>query len=314
MDDVFDLATDLTKRRDDEVSAKFTGVKLVKELVKNHQFKSDILDIKMVFDAQKYKLERPAELLTITTFLDIDRELWQMLNKFADPGSNFQNSPDVVVPILFPLANYVRSLTNIMETNANDTDNNYQHLLENSIVACNLADTIEAYFKPILFHRLSKIEILFTDYGKNEWYSRMQQTFRDPFNPDGYAKNDIKLSNCVSSKQLNRIMAKCYPDPGVFGSNVFYGYKNLACSHYFKDLSRVKDNLDVDSDYYFGGRDGSCSTDFFSLMRYRLESEFGKAYKNVRTLCAPSAHNRNKTLSGNFRSMYNARITFGSIK
>lgn len=298
--DVFDIVTDLTNRRDNEVTAKFTGVKLVKELVKNHQLKSDILDMKKVFDDQKYRLERPIEMLTITTFLDIDREIWQMLNKLADPASNFQDEPELVVPMLFPLAKLVRSLQNIIKSNANGSDEkNYQDLLENSIVPCNLADTIAAYFKPTLFNRWGKIEILFTDYGKTEWYSKMNQIFKDPFNPNGYAKNDIKLSNCVTSKQLDRIKSKCYPDPGDFGPNIFYDYKNLACSHYFKGLSRVKDNSGVESDYYFGGHDGTCSIDYFALLRYRLESEFVEAYKDVLPFCTPAVHSRNKTLAGN---------------
>lgn len=305
IDDVVEIITDLTNRRDNEVTAKFSGVKLVKELLKNHQLKSDIMDIKTVFDDQKYKLERPIEILTITTFLDIDREIWQMLNKFADPGSNFQNEPQLVVPILFPLSKFVQSLQNIIKSNANQSDDqNYQDLLENSIVPCNLADTIAAYFKPTLFNRWSKIEILFTDYGKNEWYSRMHQIFKDPFNPSGYTKNDIKLSNCVTSKQLNRIMSKCYPDPGDFGPNIFYDYKNLACSHYFKDLSRIKDNSVVESDYYYGGRDGTCSTDYFARFRYRLESQFVKAYKEVLPFCSIAIHVRNKTSTGERCSIF----------
>lgn len=296
---VVDVVVAMKNRRDDEISKTFTGEKelwLDVELHKNYFMWDDFFDMKFLFDSQNHSLDRPIEMLTMETFFEIDSGLGTLLFSINSPRSIFQKEPELVAPILLSLSKYVESLINIIKANRADGMND--SVMKISKVPCRLADAIKAYFIPTLFNRLGEIEILLLDYGKFSWYNKINQIFKDPFNPDGYVKYDKKLMSCVTSKQLERIMSSCYPDTGGFGTKAFYDYKNLACSQ--KDLSRIKDKSGIEDDYYYGGVNGSCIIDYFSLVRRKLEREFGNAYKKVQPFCMPALHvqNSTKTLTG----------------
>lgn len=262
------------------------------ELENNERLLRVFDEIKLIIDDQRTTLETPNGMLTEDAFTHMHFDkLFTMLLRFEHPTSRFQNEPELVAPFLLSLSKYVKSFISFLKSNAIDTF---------AANPCRLADTIKAYFAPTLFNRLNKIEMLITDYGKFSWYSKFHKIFKDPFNPDGYVEYNKKNLSCVTSKQLARIMASCYPDPGGFGTRVFYDYKNLACGQYFKHLSRIKDELATENDFYFGGGDGACVIDYFSLVRYKLELEFGEAYKRLLPFCTLEDHyqRRNKTLTG----------------
>lgn len=296
---VLDIVRDIKKWNDDRASKQFTGDKLDWELYKYKLFWDEYSAMKLVFDKHQDWLDRPIEEVTTMAFYRIHKDMEELLYKFNNPRLRYQADPEFVAPILLSLSKYVGSLVNTIKTiKTNEWHENVTIYTE---VPCKLADTVKAYFEPTLFDLLGKIEVLIPDYGKFSWYSKIHEIFKDPFNPDSHVKNDMKLLNCVTSEQLERIKSSCYPDPGGFCTKVFYDRKSLACSQYFKDLSRVKDESRMESDYYYGDSNGFCVIDYFSLARHKLEVEFGNAYKNVQDLCTDPIDNSTVTLTGNSR-------------
>lgn len=301
---VVDVIRDIKNRMDDIARKQFTGLKLEEKLSRNNQFWNDYFSIKLLFDKHQRKLDRPIEKVTTLLLFDISETIEELLNKFSEPWYRYQAEPEFVAPILLSLSKYLGSFMNIIKTIG--TDEWYENVMKRTQIPCKFADTIRDYFEPTLFDLLGKIEIVIADYGKFPWYSKIYEAFKDPFNPDGHAKTDKQLPNCVTSGQLERMKSSCYPDPGGFGNKVFYDRKNLACSQYFKDLSRVKDESEIENGYYYGGSDGSCVIDYFLYARHRLEVEFGNAYKNVQPFCTPEDPFENSTLTlpGNSRIIY----------
>lgn len=293
------IVGDIKNRYEYKIRKQFTGFELEEELEKNNKQWDDYSAIKLYFDNHQNWLDRPIEEVTVWVFYFINQDIEELLRDLSNPRLRYQAELGLSAPILISLSKYVGSLMNIVKTIGDKEW--YESVLIRTQVPCKLADTIKNYFEPTLFDSLARIEILIPDYGKFPWSSKIHKIFKDPFNPDGHAEADDKLTNCVTSKQLERIKSSCYPDPGGFGFKVFYDHKNLACSQYVKDLSRVKAKSGIENVYYYGGSDGSCVIDYFSQARHRLEVEFRNAYKNVQPLCTPEdpIDNSTKKLSGN---------------
>lgn len=229
-------------------------------------------------------------------FLQLDGYFFVILKNFAEPKSDFQDYPEFFLFLLYHVVNIIKSFMNAIGTK------------NNSSIPCIFLDTIEAYFQPTLFYRLNRIEAYAINYSEPTWYSRVHEIFNDPFNPDGYAKNDINYLRCVPEDALPELFGKCLDTyragvADIIKDNQFRGqWINTTCGFGILDIPKVRDYLGLEDKFYYGFN-GSCAIDYFALVRQRLEMHFGAAYNNVQPFCE-GRNSISKHFKGDYYSIY----------
>lgn len=215
----------------------------------------------------------------------VDSQLFEQIGFFDDRDAEYQKEPAFVASIILPLATYVESFMKLVKFEEEKTGTSSFP----PKVACKLADTIKDYFIPTLFERLDQIDVQ-TDqhrFVKEGKYANMHETLKEPFNPNKKWDNIQRSLRCSRHQgdraAFDRESKNLFP-PLKFQSTTFFGYRTFKLNMDKTNVTLIKDNLGDKNDY-FVGETKDCASDYFSLVRHRLEEEFATAYKKVQQFC-----------------------------
>lgn len=240
---------------------------------------------------------------------DIHMKLTEVLTKFSKGDSLFRVNPSSVVPALFALTLFVDDFMPLLQKHAIDIANK-------TLLACRMAETLVEYFHPVLLHRLSDIEMV-VDYPMHtQRNKRIYQAniMKKGFNHDGSGWPEMNRDyiQCINGTDGDSGYAKLrneIEDPKLtiksFGtpSSIFVTVSTIDPNYAGVGYSILRDFLGPTGTYYRDD-DGNCSRDYFQLVRFRLETAFGEAYKIANHHCKEEFRNREVPLSGDFYDLF----------
>lgn len=237
------------------------------------------------------KLQSISRAVDANNLIKANGDLEDILIKFADPSSEFQDYPEFVSKTLSTPTFLEMIVKFLKAVNSNPNQ------LKQTIVPCIFLEIIEAYFKPTLFYRLSDIDIKKTDFSRFEWYTKINRIFKNPFERN-YDKYDIKNLTCMSTEAFEYFNTSCHNTIEKKSSGNI-NFQSIICGLGFFALSSVEDKLGIENRYHFGDKSGSCAIDYLTLVRHRLELKLGEAYNSVLPFC-PVGHFETKIFKGDY--------------
>lgn len=233
------------------------------------------------FWGNKEKIQHQEKIARLTeiSLVEAHSNIAEIINKLAEGKSHFRSYPTFILPILFVISPYVTLLSRTIPELANG-----------SKISCKLAETISEYFLPTLLDRLNKIELQ-VDYGsylQHNKYRFIHETLN--IAPTGNTSSEINCErgeggiNEYNELAKKFIHTRSFPtaESRLTGRIVHLQEEIFETNNGF---SLLKDTLG-DMDEYYRDAKGECAHDYMALVRYRLETAFGQAFKVVNQTCS----------------------------
>lgn len=263
--------------------------------IENEKYKNLLQEIKYIM-GDLLSVEDAVEL---KQFPQADLILKKILRNFADPGSEFQDHPELLLMVLFQFADIIVSFMNSDWRNSE---------LNQTYVPCIFLYTIKDLFKSTLFYRLGEIDYLLFVYGDLSWYSEVLEILNNPFKPGGYPENNIADLNCCTEEQYSHIdVSQCSQlenaTTSVASNLAHYVEMKITCTNINVALASVTDRLGIGTNQYVCNENGLI--DYFRLIRHRLEMHFDKAYQKVEYFCQSQRYEP-KNITGNL--LFNSNL------
>lgn len=228
------------------------------------------LDAVMSYLAQGTDLTQEVQISYVYT---INTELDLIISTFSNGDSPYRAYPTFAVPVLFTLASFAADFQPILERIA-------PSILSSLDIFCRLAETIADYFPLTLLNRLNEIAIE-AEVDKTQKPQRAEieaREFKKPFNP-----NTMHQHNSVRCVKIGKNDAAPNDRTGLV----------------------LRDKLNK-MNSYLDKIGGNCINDYFLLVRNRLETTFGDAFKLVDRICPGDVRTKRaqKQPTGNFNSIF----------